>query len=116
MDIFNKEITAETMPLRICVNCKHCGTNASGNVAAFKCFSPNNPSTINLVSGAKNYTVTYCESQRASTLRGTCGQQGLWFEQAPPKQALVPTPQVEIGTGKMKVKLAGGNLADMLGM
>ena len=71
---------------KYCINCKHIGTNGSGDADTYKCFAPQNPSTRNLVTGTKNYTLPYCRDHREHVVGYiTCGIQGSWYELKPLK-------------------------------
>jgi hypothetical protein len=103
-----KEIPKE-IP-RLCINCKHVGTNTSHTSNLYKCFAPQNESKINLVDGYNIYQIPYCEEQRTSISPKSCTADGNWFEEAPPKVAEVYTPTTKF------TKSAKLDLSDLLGM
>ena len=78
---------AETEP-KLCINCKHVGTNSSGEWAKYKCFAPQNFAGINLVAGHKEYGILYCIDARVQNI--DCGAIGSWYESKPAPVTIVP--------------------------
>jgi hypothetical protein len=65
---------------KFCINCKHVATVGSRDSSLFSCMSPNNPSTLNLVDGKKEYAVKFCAIHRTGQIAGRCGLEGTWYE------------------------------------
>jgi len=109
-----QEVTS-TSEIKLCINCKHIGTNASGNVDTYKCFAPQNPSDIDLVSGQKIYKMQYCRDHRnlcAVTLP-VCSVSAKWFEQRPATPAIQPISKQAL---KIKLNSSCSNLLEDLGL
>jgi len=87
MDSLNTNNGAENgQEPKLCINCKHIGTNNSGDWEKYRCFAPQNPSQVNLITGDKIYSQPYCSYFRAkgSAFSGiSCTEAGLWYEAKP---------------------------------
>jgi hypothetical protein len=115
MDTINTSPNAET---KFCINCRHIGTNASGDYTKYRCFAPQNFSHLNLVSGLKEYVLQSCVSARSTeTFAGTavCGPEGKWFEQRPPQVIDHDQALAEIRATRTKLR-AGTDLLKDLGL
>ena len=78
---------------KLCINCKHIGTNSSGDWTKYRCFAPQNYAGVNLVTGDKEYCVSLCAANRATGIEGvgrSCTAIGQWYEPKPPAPAIVP--------------------------
>ena len=104
MEAINTSAPAEpTSEPKLCINCKHVGTNGSGEWAKYRCFAPQNAAGINLVAGHKEYGILYCMDARAQNI--DCGALGNWYE---PK----PAPITPADTGIDVLTSASAQLAD----
>lgn len=88
---------------KLCINCKHIGTNGSYNAELYRCFAPENKlAEPDLVTGEDRYFWLTCYLARgyeltgnktrfssASDSSGSCGLDGKWFEQADPRPKTV---------------------------
>ena len=63
--------------MNFCKDCKWCEKSPLGS-DLWKCNSPNNEATTDLVSGEKVYTMSFCSNHRTSHYMG-CGPEGKWF-------------------------------------
>lgn len=91
------DLAGEPRP-KLCVNCKHIGRNGSGDPLKFKCFAPANIrcEKTDLVTGATykifRHETCYLARQGYDGTVDSCGADGKWFEEAPPKIDL-PEPK-----------------------
>jgi len=81
---------------RWCTTCKHCGSSSTGDIDKYKCFAPQNPYKLSRVNGTRVYDYPSCAYHRGVTNADSCcGEEGKWWEQAPPKPAYTaPSPVV----------------------
>jgi hypothetical protein len=79
-----------TTEQKFCIKCKWIGTNSSRNPDLYRCFAPSNKKpTKNLVTGEDTYYHFTCYEARLShNINESCGEYGVWFEEAPPKKEL----------------------------
>ncbi len=102
--------------LKLCINCRFCGTNASKNIELYKCFAPQNKLGADLVDGSTVYKYPYCRTARYqynfvdSAYQG-CGEIGSWFEAT----WIPPNSEPEI-TPRNKPSKGGEDLAAALGI
>lgn len=113
MDI-NTNMDSTERP-KLCINCKHIGTNSSGDWKSYKCFAPQNFAGVNLVTGAKLYATLFCEEARQHNNR--CGALGDWYDAAPPKPVYIPVDSTSDTSAKATLKIkVSTNLLQDLGM
>ena len=115
---------------KLCINCKHIGTNSSGDWTKYKCFAPQNMSGLNPVDGHKEYTTELCKDTRANNyttdfISRNCGLEGVWYEPKPSTNRLTRESDLEISNAiiaakvqaiKARQRSSGTNLLEDLGL
>lgn len=104
---------------KICVHCKHVGTNGSGDASRYRCMAAPNIMTqkTDLVTG-RSYNVyrhETCYLARVDYPEDSCGLEGKWFEPRPPietVQGYQPNPAP--ATGATKQHAAAADLLNQL--
>lgn len=106
-----EEYAAAIQP-KLCVNCKHIGRNGSGDSLKFKCFAPANIrcEKVDLVTGQQykifRHETCYLARQGFDGAVDSCGADGKWFEEAPPKIDLPePKPTAKYGADALLAQL-----------
>ena len=112
-------MNSDTNPaeLKLCVNCKYIGTNVSRDSSTYKCFSPQNSHTINLVTGDREYKVEHCGTHRTIDNNQYCTPAGNWYEK---RETPAVSESVALGTntaitkpGIRKIAVSSNLLKDL---
>lgn len=70
---------------RFCNQCRFSAGSYRGDTSAFRCFSPLNPTYLDLVNGERKHYFT-CKTAREE--KTACGPLALWFEEKPPLEPI----------------------------
>jgi hypothetical protein len=110
--------SASNTQTKLCRDCKHLAKSSVGDSQSWKCMAPENVRavTTDLVTGEavfhrRNINCYAARQESADRQVYTCGPEGLWFKEAPPKFV---EPVKHTGATDLRAKNSAGDLLSQL--